>query len=232
MNRGVLQFPSASANKSKSGFTRTELLVVIGVIAMLVAVQVALLLTALPRIKDERRRAQCENNLAQIGLAVAQYAQEHDKMFPKDWENNRTAPQATEDESSPTGAWCNQGFDARLLPYLQSRRVFVCPTDIWLNRNLSPWGRRNSWDDTSYGINLLVQNQPQGSVANPAETILLGHTRFEHTLFEDRRSVLWDTHQNGNNYLFCDGHVQFLNGTATLNPKNLWSRGELRKIQP
>ena len=132
------------------------------------------------------------------------------------------------DETSPTGFWCNQGFDAVLRPYLRTQRGFVCPGDVWLNQNLSTWGSRNSFDDTSYGINISVQNRSLTSVSDPAETILLGHTRFEHTIFEDNRSVLWETHERGNNYLSCDGSAQFLSGPATFTPKDLWKHRRVR----
>ena len=51
------------------GFTLIELLVVIAIIAVLIA----LLLPAVQAAREAARRAQCVNNLKQIGLAVANY---------------------------------------------------------------------------------------------------------------------------------------------------------------
>ncbi|QDU61364.1 Type II secretion system protein G precursor [Planctomycetes bacterium Pan216] len=92
---------------SRSGFTLVELLVVIAIIGVLVA----LLLPAVQQAREAARRAQCQGNMRQFGVAMANYHDAH-QCFPpgvvrRDGINN--------DMLDSTANW---GWGAFLLPYL------------------------------------------------------------------------------------------------------------------
>src|SRR4051812_47591934 len=66
------------ARHARRGFTLTELLVVIGVIALLIGI----LLPALSKARESSRRASCLSNLRQLGHFLVMYANDNRDALP------------------------------------------------------------------------------------------------------------------------------------------------------
>ncbi|MCS7237349.1 MAG: DUF1559 domain-containing protein [Thermoguttaceae bacterium] len=98
----------------RHGFTLVELLVVIAIIGLLIG----LLLPAVQAAREAARRAQCSNNLRQIGLALQMY---HDvyRRLPAAWVGVDPAMPWRPYTSGPTGwAWA-----AVILPFLEQANI-------------------------------------------------------------------------------------------------------------
>ncbi|QEH32512.1 hypothetical protein OJF2_09890 [Aquisphaera giovannonii] len=112
------------------GFTLIELLVVIAIMALLIA----MLMPAVQSAREAARRAQCTNNLKQVGLAMHGYHDSHGQ-FPPGYlilpggSTLMGPPDPLTRDAGPGWAW-----GALLLPYLE-----LSPLHASLNVNLPCW---------------------------------------------------------------------------------------------
>jgi len=139
--------------RRRNAFTLIELLVVIAIIAVLIA----LLLPAVQAAREAARRAQCVNNLKQLGLAAHNYHSTHGCL----------PSQSLANRGDNTGAW-SVSWNDLLLAQLEGGAMynalnfswemtananttvgysyfatFLCPSDSVNSRPADPWAPHN-----------------------------------------------------------------------------------------
>jgi len=128
---------------NRKGFTLIELLVVIAIIAVLIA----LLLPAVQSAREAARRAQCVNNMKQIGLALHNYHSTMD-CFPFGEMQLGIGPGGTGPNGS-NGAWQYWGAVALLMPFMEGSSVFN-------TLNFQYWAPSDPQNATTYNLKVGV----------------------------------------------------------------------------
>jgi len=203
-------------NRKTNGFTLVELLVVIGIVAILAGVSLSYLSSAMNRA----RTAKCSGNLRSIGVALLSFAADNDGSFP---EAGGYITYGTVDK----GGTGKPGWTEQLNPYIPTsvnpNQVYKCPdSSSLIPRNVKYayflGAHAGMAADHGYSAVSLLRTHAA------SQLILAGDIAFDSNLAEDdadKDDYTQDPAFNGNsgairihqgtvNILFADGHIENL----------------------
>jgi prepilin-type N-terminal cleavage/methylation domain-containing protein/prepilin-type processing-associated H-X9-DG protein len=211
---------------ARRAFTLVELLVVIGIIAVLIGI----LMPALSAARAQANQLKCSTNLRNIGHVMQQYASDYKGLIPRDYTHGNVrhifwaeAYAKYLNRPMPPGPQGNAARDGVIAPYLAMIATYQCPV---FPRETQPLDYvTNGWDKYS------LTGQTQGmfrvtKLPRSSETIFATEANANRPTREfdlhdvwhpnhlprgpaSERRVLDDQRHRGRiNCVYLDGHVE------------------------
>lgn len=209
---------------SRSGFTIIELLVVIVVISVLAS----LVFSVYMRSKEKGRQTQCLSNLRQLGQASLMYAQENNGLFPP-YVNEESTPQRWESIPIHGGYPLADHLNAALMPYVNNRKIFYCPTDPYAGKSISVWAVYHLYSSYAYRFSsdatitddghtewFVARNENEVVHVPPSEYVLILETNNDYksglpnNAIKPEANVSGCEHFGQRNCVYADGHTASL----------------------
>ncbi len=180
--------------KHKNAFTLVELLVVIGIIAVLLGI----LLPTINRARAAANRVACRSNMKQLGAAFTMYLNDSRGKLPR----INTLPSDPPPADNPPTAPELFG------PYLgNNAQVWRCPNDV-IRKIVAPVPTYFEFETSSYQYNPMLSAGYAGKKLQDTPQYQQNQSLALVTIFWEYEAFHGKSGQSGSsNYVFADGHV-------------------------
>lgn len=227
------------------GFTLIELLVVIAIISLLASI----LFPVFGKAREKARQTTCANNMKQLSAGMLMYAQDYDETFPwwlylnnnerptwqmliapyvgfklSGWKDNSVF--LCPSDSKIMADWVYPSNYARN-SYAVNIAVIDKSSDD-ANADGKKGGRTMAEITNTTSTILLIEHHHRNNcVGVGASSGKCYNTNFSYEYTVQNGTMSNDAgkagyHSGGNNWAFCDGHVQWMPWSRTISPNNLW----------
>lgn len=202
---------SSPGAPGRPGFTLIELMIVIGIIAVLIAI----LFPIVRQAREQASRARCASNLRQIGAALHAYLNDNKSLPMKGNGAEYANPHVFRFHNDP------EDISPVMERYAGSRDVYYCPSG-WQQRSAKDWWPYGTGTIAStyqfpflLGQNLWWLSYPDWKRMKSDTLIaadILSTTDGVNQILVFNHTLNSDLSPKGMNELFGDGHVEWNDG--------------------
>ena len=197
-------------------------------------IMAAIMFPVFGRVRESARRASCQSNMKQAGLAILQYMQDNDEFYPMCYNIRSNA-----DIGTPFWA----GWPLIISSYVKTDEIFYCPSLKRLAAPSYPFGGQGGYAFTfadaaspyvsfgSWYINMYDGGRPLHvtRLQRTSDTIMISEASYGPYTYNplynsaEFNNSARSAHFDGMNVIYADGHAKWGKVSAIKSDSKYWT---------